>query len=176
MDQKMEELVRECGFTHFADLDPSKIQLLDEVRQMCEVNSCGMYGKNWACPPVCGTLEECRQRVAVHTSGILVQTVGELEDEFDVEAMMDTEKIHKENFLRLHDALKKLYPELLSLGAGCCTRCKVCTYPEAPCRFPEKRFSSMESFGMLVTQVCKESGIAYYYGPGTIAYTSCCLL
>ena len=60
MEQKMEELVRACGFTHFADLDPSKIQLLDEVRQMCEVNSCGMYGRNWACPPACGMLEECR--------------------------------------------------------------------------------------------------------------------
>ena len=65
---------------------------------------------------------------------------------------------------------------MLPIGAGCCTKCKVCTYPDAPCRFPDQAFSSMEAYGMLVTQVCKANGLEYYYGPCTIAYTSCYLL
>ena len=65
---------------------------------------------------------------------------------------------------------------LLALGAGSCTRCKQCSYPDAPCRFPERMTSSMEACGMLVLQVCKDNGLTYYYGPNTIAYTSCFLL
>ena len=65
---------------------------------------------------------------------------------------------------------------MLALGAGCCTQCAVCSYPDSPCRFPEKMVSSMEAYGMLVLEVCQKNGMAYYYGPNTIAYTSCFLL
>ena len=37
---------------------------------------------------------------------------------------------------------------------------------------PDKRISSMEAYGMLVMQVCKDSGIGYYYGADHLAYTS----
>ena len=143
---------------------------------MCSTDKCHMYGRNWSCPPACGTLEECAADISGYKKGIIVQTKGELEDEFDGEGMMETEALHKEHFVKMHDQLKKFFPKLLSLGAGCCTRCAKCSYPDAPCRFPEKRFSSMEAYGMLVTQVCQDIGIEYYYGPGTITYTSCFFL
>ena len=76
----------------------------------------------------------------------------------------------------MHEALRPLYPKLLPLGAGCCTRCKDCTYPDAPCRFPEKMVSSMEAYGMLVLEICKANGLSYYYGADTMTYTSCFLL
>lgn len=174
--KEMEKIGQEAGFSRVAPLDADTIQILKDVRKMCEVNSCTAYNTNWSCPPACGTLEECEQRIRKYRRGVLVQTTGELEDEFDGEGMMETEARHKEHFLKMHDELVKLYPNMLSLGAGCCTRCKKCTYPDAPCRFPEKRFSSMESYGMLVTQVCQDNGVEYYYGPGTITYTSCFLV
>ena len=174
--QKLERLGQECGFTHVAPLAVSTIRLLPEVREMCQRNSCGKYGKNWSCPPGCGTLEECRDRVNHFQEGILVQTVGTLEDELDGEGMMEAEAKHKANFRRMHDALRKQYPGLLALGAGCCTLCSACTYPDAPCRFPERQISSMESYGMLVTEICRANHMEYYYGPCSIAYTSCFLL
>ncbi len=174
--EKLEQLGQECGFTHVGPLDASTIKLLPEVREMCHNNTCGRYGANWSCPPGCGTLEECRARVQGFQEGILVQTVGELEDELDGEAMMETEHLHKEHFRQMLDALRKDYPDMLPLGAGCCTQCKACTYPDAPCRFPEKQISSMESYGMLVTEVCRANHMEYYYGPCSIAYTSCFLL
>lgn len=166
-----ERAAKEAGFTHTAPLDPATVELKEAVRQMCA--ACGRYGKCWSCPPACGTLEECRQRIAGFAQGILVQTVGQLEDEFDGEGMMKTEAAHKENFHRL---LKTLSREgMLPLGAGCCTVCKTCSYPDVPCRFPEQRVSSMEAYGMEVAPVCKANGLPYYYGPNTIAYTSCLL-
>jgi predicted metal-binding protein len=164
-------LAKDAGFTHVAPLNPETIELKEEVRQMCE--ACGRYGKCWSCPPGCGTLEECRQRVQLHQKGILVQTVGQLEDEFDGEAMMETQEQHKIHFRALCDKLQDA--DVLKLGAGCCTICKECSYPDAPCRFPEKMVSSMESYGMVVAEVCKANNVPYYYGKNTIAYTSCIL-
>ncbi|MDO4308645.1 MAG: DUF2284 domain-containing protein [Eubacteriales bacterium] len=177
MDGKhLEKLGKEAGFSKILPLDVGTIELMPDVRRMCESNACKMYGKNWSCPPGCGTLEECEQKVRRYRRGILVQTIGKLEDEFDGEGMMETEEKHKKSFVRLHDMLISEFPEMLSLGAGCCTRCGTCSYPDAPCRFPEKKFSSMEAYGMLVTQVCQDNGMTYYYGRGTIAYTGCFLL
>ena len=174
--EKLRKIGLECGFTHVVPLDVSTIELQDAVRDMCSANSCGQYGKNWTCPPGCGSIEECRERLSRYKEGILVQTVGELDDPFDYVGMMDAEARHKEQFMQLHDALKQLYPDMLPLGVGCCTRCKECTYPDAPCRMPDKRISSMEAYGMMVMQVCRDNGLKYYYGSDHLAYTSCFLL
>ena len=162
--------------THACPLDCHTIRLLPEVREMCAADKCHQYNKNWTCPPGCGSLEECEGKVRRYQKGLIVQTVGELEDNMDGEGMMETEARHKEAFLRLMEDLKKDYPDLLAIGAGCCTRCKTCTYPDAPCRFPDKKVSSMEAYGMLVSQICKDNSLPYYYGDCTIAYTSCFLL
>ena len=60
-------------------------------------------------------------------------------------------------------------------GAGCCTICAKCTYPDKPCRYPSKRLSSMEAFGLFVSDICARSGLGYNYGPRTMTYTSCLL-
>lgn len=167
---------RASGFTNVARLDPATIELRKDVRAMCASGKCRMYGKSWSCPPACGTLEEQRARIARYREGILVQTVGQLEDSMDGEGMMEAEAQHKAHFEALHERLRKDYPDLLACSAGTCTRCKTCSYPDAPCRFPERMTSSMEAMGMLVLEVCKANGLNYYYGPNTIAYTSCFLL
>lgn len=164
------------GFTHVAPLSCGTIELKEEVRQMCAADTCHKYGRCWSCPPGCGSLAECGEKIRRYREGILVQTVGELEDALDGESMMETEARHKQSFAAFEAELRALYPDMLAIGAGCCTKCKVCTYPDAPCRFPGQAFSSMEAYGMLVTQVCQANHLKYYYGPCTIAYTSCFLL
>ena len=168
-------LAEEAGFTHTAPLEPKTLELKPEVRQMCQANSCGMYGKRWSCPPGCGSLEECREQVSRYRHGILVQTVGELEDELDGEGMIETERQHKENFLKLNTLLRQRCGQVLALGSGCCTLCKTCTYPDSPCRFPDRQVSSMEAYGLVVLEVCKANSLPYYYGKCTISYTGCFL-
>ena len=63
---------------------------------------------------------------------------------------------------------------LSCLGAGGCKVCASCAHPE-PCRFPEKAHSSMEAYGLFVTQVCRDNNAAYYHGPRTITYSACVL-
>jgi len=169
-------MAKEVGFTHAAPMDTATIDLKPVVREMCAKNSCGQYGKRWSCPPGCGGLEELRERVNRYKTGLLVQTVGQLEDDFDVETMMDTQKAHKEHLYDMQALVLQKYPGALAIGAGCCTHCKECTYPDAPCRFPEKQMASMEAYGMLVTEVCLANDMKYYYGPCTLAYTGCFLI
>ncbi len=175
-DKELSQLAEDSGFTAWAPLNTATIELKTEVRDMCAVNSCGQYGKRWSCPPGCGTLEECAQRLQEFPRGILVQTYGDIEDGFDFEAMMEIEQEHKEHFAQMHEALREKGIHVLAIGAGCCTQCAKCTYPDAPCRFPEKQVASMEAYGMLVLEVCKANGLQYYYGSDKMAYTSCFLL
>ena len=174
--EQLSQIAEEVGFSVWAPLDVSTIELKPEVRDMCAVNSCGQYGKCWSCPPACGTLEECAERIKVCTYGILVQTCGDIEDGFDFEAMMEIEADHKAHFTEMYETLQNAGLNALAIGAGCCTACTKCTYPDAPCRFPEKQISSMEAYGMLVLEVCKANGLTYYYGTDKMAYTSCFLL
>lgn len=174
--EQLAAVAAQSGFEHYGPLDPGTIELKEEVREMCASGKCAMYDKRWSCPPGCGTLEDCRSLLAGFTHGILVQSVGELEDSFDIETMMETEATHKERFYAMRKALNELGIEALAAGAGCCTICKDCTYPDAPCRFPQQKISSMEALGMLVTEVCKANNLPYFYGENTIAYTSCFLL
>ena len=174
--EQLAALAEETGFTAWAKLDVSTIELKTEVRAMCAANSCGMYGKRWSCPPGCGSLEECADRLKGYTQGILVQTVGDIEDGFDFEAMMEIEAEHKQNFLEMYESLREAGKKVLAIGSGCCTVCGKCTYPDEPCRFPDKMVSSMEAYGMLVLQICKDNGLTYYYGADKMAYTSCFLL
>ncbi len=174
--EELAQIAREAGFSTWAALDPATIDLKTEVREMCAVNTCGQYGKRWSCPPGCGTLEECAARLKEYPQGILVQTYGDIEDGFDFEAMMEIEQDHKAHFTQMYARLREQGLPVLAIGAGCCTQCAKCTYPEEPCRFPEKMVSSMEAYGMLVLEVCKANGLQYYYGSDTMAYTGCFLI
>lgn len=169
------EAAKNYGFTYSVCLHPATITLHEEVREMCRTGNCGQYGKNWSCPPHCGTLDECRDKIARCNSGILLQTVGGIEDSFDIEGMQRVKENHAENLRRFFAFLKKEKKDALLLGTGGCIICADCTCPDAPCRFLEKKVSSLEAYGVLVTEICKENGMAYYYGSDKISYTAACL-
>ena len=167
-------LAREIGFNEAKPLDVATLKPMTAVRDMCAEDKCRAYGKNWTCPPAIGTLEACETRMQSYQYGILLQTVGYLRRCIDSRTLMDTERRHLEYFRAFSDKVREVCPEALCLGAGGCRVCKSCAYPE-PCRFPEKALSSMEGYGLFVTQVCRDNDLPYYHGEGTIAYTACVL-
>ena len=169
------ELAIEIGFSHAAALDPQKLRVLPEVRAMCAANRCHRYGHSWSCPPACGSLEETEKEIRGFDGGILVQTTAALEDEFDADGISASGKKHKNSFMILVRQTRLLLPDCLPLGAGACTVCLGCTYPEKACRFPARRISSMEAYGLLVSEVCGQAGLKYYYGPKTLTWSSCIL-
>lgn len=168
------EKAKELGFEDIGIIDTEKLRFLPEVREMCASGRCHMYGKSWVCPPACGSIEEAAEKAGLFQQGILVQTVGLLEDEFDGEGMMKAEKLQKRRFRKLARWMRN-QKECLPLSVGCCTVCESCTYPKAACRYPLAAMPSMEAYGLLVSEVCEQAGRKYYHGEGTIAFVSCVL-
>lgn len=167
-------VARKCGFDEAGYLKVDTLAPLQAVRDACAEDKCRSYGKNWTCPPRCGTVEECGEKMKAYKDGILMQTVGELEDSIDMEGYADAAKRHGENFNRFCMEIRKEFPDALCLGAGRCSVCEKCAFPE-PCRFPDRQQFAMEGFGLLVTQVCKDNDMPYYHGPLTITYSACVL-
>ncbi len=173
--EQMQEKAYACGFSHVGKLDVDTIELRKEARDACAENKCHNYGKNWSCPPGCGTLEECGEMIHKFKTGILVQTTGEI-DPLDYDTFMDLAKVHKEHFDEFAEYVRKEYPNAMIIGASACRGCKTCTYPDEPCRFPEKLSHPMEGLGMIVSDVCAANDLKYYYGAGTLTYTGCVLV
>ncbi len=168
------DLALELGFSQAAAFDPGILVSREDVRAMCAADKCRAYGKNWTCPPHCGTTGECQEAMGRCRHGILLQTVGQLAKPIDSRGYRETERRHLEQFSAFCDAIRREYPQALCLGSGGCRVCKTCAYPQ-PCRFPEKATSSMEGYGLFVTQVCRDAGLDYYHGEKTITYTACVL-
>ncbi len=179
MNEQLEQLIEKaliCGFSEAGQMDVSTLMLRPEVREMCAADRCRSYGKSWGCPPYCGTLEEAGEKIIKFSNGIIVQTVGQLEDQFDFESMKSIEQRHTESFDQWLPMVFSLFPGAMPMAAGVCTRCTPCLCPDKPCPFPELVSPSMEAYGLVVSDVCRENGMKYYYGELTISYTSCILV
>ena len=172
----IERLIATCGFDDSGHCAASCLKVREEVRDMCAAGRCGQYAKNWACPPACGSLADFQKRLSEFADCYALQTVERLDDEFDFETMMHAEKVQKERVFALAESLTRTGVDALVLASGTCTICPECSYPDAPCRFPERRLVSMEAAGLLVNDVCEACGTLYNHGKGTITYTSCVLL
>lgn len=142
---------------------------------MCAADRCGKWGRCWSCPPACGTLEQAASRIARFDRGILVQSTAKLADDFDYDGIQALSRTHAQRFAALARQMRLLCTRTLPLSAGPCLVCRRCTCPDRPCRYPSRRISAMEAYGLLVSDVCVRSGLAYNYGPGTMTYTSCIL-
>jgi predicted metal-binding protein len=175
IDNLVQDALR-VGFSQAGELNVKSLVFMPEVREMCSADTCVRYNRNWRCPPGCESAEAAAERISGYTSGLIVQTTASLEDDFDSENMTAAYVRHEKYFALLTEKLRAEYPGVLPLGADTCAVCKKCTYPDAPCRFPDRAVSPIEAYGLLVSKVCELSGMRYYYGKRTITYTGCYLL
>ncbi|MBQ6646932.1 MAG: DUF2284 domain-containing protein [Clostridia bacterium] len=170
--QSAKELgIYECGF-----VDAKEIGVSPMVRTLCEKNACGAYGKSWACPPGVGTIEECAQRLHSYTTAFVFSTRHELEDSYDFEGMMEGKNVHNAMAPGVVDFFRqRVNGPMLVLSTEGCAKCAKCTYPDAPCRFPESLHPSIESYGVEVNVLATKAGIRYHNGKNTVTYHSCIL-
>lgn len=170
------KIALEVGFDDACRLNISSLRAREDVREMCAADRCRAYGRSWACPPGCGSIEFCAKRLKAYSEGVLVQTTGKLADEFDSAGIAGAALLHRRRFDVLARQARLITGDCLPLSAGTCTRCEACTYPDKPCRYPRRMLSSMEAYGLLVSDVCRQSGMPYNRGENTITFTSCLLL
>lgn len=157
------------SFDHFQIVPKKSINLSPDVRKMCETNSCGNYGRTWTCPPALAPLEEIQKNIKRFDHFVLVYQIYPLEDRMDWEGMMAGAEDFNSRLITLQAKLKD-QQSFLILGAGSCTLCKKCTYPETPCRRPDEAIVSAEAYGIDVMKLMRDNGLNYNNGPDTVTY------
>lgn len=154
------------------------IPFAPELRELCEQNKCGAYASSWMGPPAVGPVADLMDRVRSFPGGLVVQSVGQLEDSYDYPGMMEAKADHEARFARIVDAVRRALPDtgLLALDVGCCHICDPCTYPDEPCCRPDEAFSSVEAYGIHVNGMLTACGLKYNNGRDTVSYVGLILL
>ncbi len=135
----------------------------ERIRRVCETE-CPMYGKTWACPPGVGSVEECRARCFRYPDAMLLVTAAEVRDITDMEETLATRGAHEEITHQVEELLRAQGLETYVLSTEACTRCRRCTYPDAPCRFPGEMYPCTESHAIVVTDIAERCGIEFISG------------
>lgn len=157
-------------FFEYGFVDTADINFSQEVRAMCEVNTCQKYGTTWACPPAMGTVEECRSRIQKYKKMVVFTGKYDLEDSFDYEGMMESAKKFSESCRVFDAAVKPYLDRYLMFSNEGCDLCGECTYPNEPCRFPDRVHGSLEGNGIFVNELAKLARVNYHNGVNTVTY------
>lgn len=167
---EIEEIVVESDFFEFGCIDVTDLKFYPEIRKICEGNSCRNYATSWACPPAVGTVEECRERVNQYQKMMLFSAEYELEDSFDFDGMAKAIKDFKRMVDSFSVRIGNVLNNYLLLSNEGCGRCTECTYPDAPCRFPDMLHHSLEGYGFIVSELAQMAGVSYNNGVNTVTF------
>jgi len=170
VDRKVKEAAAKSGMWQADFINTKKLQFYPEIRRICEDNLCRNYGTSWACPPAVGTIEECKSRVRQYEKMLLFSAKYDLMDSFDIEGMQNGMRAFKDSVDVFDEKLREILPDYLLLSNEGCGRCERCTYPEAPCRFPERLHHSIEGYGFNVYELAQAAGLKYNNGENTVTF------
>ena len=166
----LKQFFESFGFYEFGIADTAGIRFRQDIRAMCEVNTCRAYGTTWACPPAVGTVEECGERVRQYDKMVVLSGKYELEDSFDYEGIQEGAKKFRESSRALNQLLRERFSDYFMLSNEGCDLCSKCTYPDAPCRFPDRAMGSLEGYGIFVSELATQAGMKYNNGPNTVTF------
>lgn len=169
--EKLEIQLAEYPVCEYAFINPEDISFLDQVRYICKTE-CPQYGRSWSCPPAVGTVEECRERCSHYTGGFIFTTIAEVNDIENMEETLSTRMEHEEITRKIRDLFYEQCTDVKVLSTESCAICEKCAYPDAPCRFPDKMFPCIESYGILVTELAEKYGISFMNGANVVTWFS----
>ena len=160
------------GAVRAALLSGDQVVYSETFRDICRANQCGCYGKCWVCPPEIGEIGALVGKAKTYPRGMLYQTIGTLEDGFDIEGMMEAGSRHARVSCGIQMAAKELLRNpFLHLGCGGCHLCDVCAKRTSePCRHPGDALPAMEGYGIDVYNTALAAGLPYINGTNTVTY------
>lgn len=166
------QAVLEAGADKAAMIDAGQVIFSESFRAICEGNQCGCYGKCWVCPPEIGEIGDLISEAKSYSRGMLYQTIGILEDSFDVEGMFAAGANHAQVSMKLQKKLPQLLKEaFLHLSCGGCHLCETCAKRTGePCRHPGYALPAMEGYGIDVYNTARTTPLNYINGTNTVTY------
>jgi predicted metal-binding protein len=169
------ETAARLGLTTCLALDPAFLEPSAAVRTFCRANKCGTYGRNYMCPPYCGTLEKLAGKLREYTGGYLLQYSVPLDVKHDREGLERS----KLAFHRLVLALEKEFPRESrpwGLIGGSCGLCESCNVLRGkPCAHPGEARSSLEAVSIDVAALLEHAGLKLEFRDDRITWTGAIL-
>ncbi|MCI9626010.1 MAG: DUF2284 domain-containing protein [Clostridia bacterium] len=163
--------LEKMDFDRAAKIAVSEIVFEPSLIDLCKLNTCGNYGKNYTCPPLVGKTEELVRRAKTYQTAVVFQKIYPLEDSFDIEGMGAARRRFRSVLEDVQTVCQNRLTDYLLLGAGgcsCCDRCAAQT--DEPCRFPEKAIPSLEAYSINVSSLAAACGMRYINGTNTVTY------
>ena len=172
MDREwLEARLAEFPLYEYAFISTEELVFADRVRWICE-HECPMYNTTWACPPAVGTIDECRQKVLAYKEGLMIATITEVSDIANIGETLSTRADHEKITREVLQLVKSQSSETLTLSTEACAHCAKCSYPDAPCRHPDRMFPCVESYCILVTELAEKHGIDFLAGTNLVTWFS----
>jgi len=149
----------------------------ERIRAYCEENKCGSYGKNYACPPNAGSLDEIRERLKKYSQGYLFQYSREIDLKKNLKKIIKSKDDFHKIILKIEDYMKKTGMEdVWGLIGGNCGLCETCAIQkDKPCRHPDKSRMSLEAIGIDVVGLLDKLGLDSKFHQDRITWTGCIL-
>ena len=170
--EKLEAQLAELPLYVYVFVDPKGIEYSQRVRWICQ-QECPMYGKTWACPPGVGTVEQCAAKCQSYKNCLMIGTITELGDLYNMQAALATRPEHE----AITGAVQKMFreqgiePYILSTEA--CAVCQRCAILDGqPCRYPERMHPCVESHGINIVPTLEENGLEFQYGENVVTWYS----
>ena len=161
----------EEGFAAAAVVDTNSIVFDPMFRPYCEENLCGQYNANYSCPPACGSPDAMKQKVLSHRKALVLQTIWEIADYSDNQAIKQAKKEHNAAEIRLVKRLRAEGYDGFIVGASGCALCSPCAQTLGqPCKFPEYQYSCMSAYCIFVKKLADACGMEYSCGQGLLAF------
>lgn len=169
--EKMIQYAMEEGFAAAVVVNTDEITFDPSFRPYCEENLCGQYGVNHSCPPDCGSPEEMKERVLKHKHALVLQTIWEISDYTDKEAIKKAKGGHNQASQKLMKRLREESCDGFMVGASGCALCTPCTkVNNEPCRFPALQFSCMSAYCVFVRLLAEKCEMEYNCGEDALAF------
>ena len=169
------EAAERLGLTACLPFDPALLEPEERVRNYCRNNRCGSYGRNYMCPPYCGTLAKLSNKFRDYTGGWLLQYSVPLDVKNDKEGLVRS----KLDFHRKVLEMEKAFPpesRVWGLIGGSCGLCEACNVLTGkPCAHSRDARSSLESVGIDVAKLLENLGLALEFRDDRVTWTGCVL-
>ncbi len=165
LETSFEAIARKCGVELYP-LDIKKINPMQSIRLKCQVPLCEYYGVCKTCPPNIPGVAEFKEALLSYSKAFLVVLQEKIKsiDDYRKDFSAELKLAEIVSDLEL-SAFQHGFYQALGLSVGGCKLCAECAPPGEPCRHPFKARPSPEGFGIDITELAREAGVAVEWPP-----------
>ena len=149
-------------------LKTTDLTLTAEVKLLGEQDA-AVYGERRKLPPAPDSFEKCKAEIEDFEDVFLFDAVYEVADAYDLDRCAEARKEHAALVETVSREFRQRFGKIMVLSLSC-DLCDDCPCPKKPCRFPEKKVFSIDSYGVQIMKTLADRDITYDYGIQTAIY------